>query len=116
MQGCELEGLPIPGDRGEHLCLAHNAALAAQEHQLSNGAGLYGTLQGKQSAGDRNNLKLRRAADPARKTYDDWRLLVESNPLRPLTKFSLGGVGHEWSMGAFLICVQITEVRQIPRQ
>lgn len=45
VKGSELERLSVPGDRSEHLRLAHDASLAAEEHQLSYSSWLYWTLK-----------------------------------------------------------------------
>ena len=52
----EFERLSVPGHRRQHLGVARDAAIAAQEHQLSDHARLHRALQAQKAAGYGNNL------------------------------------------------------------
>ncbi len=110
MQRGEFERLPVPGHGRQHLRFARNTPFATEEHDLAYRAGLHRTLQGEKAAGDRHDLKVRRAADPARKADYNRRLLVEANSLCSFAKLSLGGVGHKDNIDVISRSVQITEV------
>src|SRR5436305_11128383 len=105
----EFKWLAIPSHRRQHLGVACYAAIAAEEHQLSDHARLHRSLQAQEAAGYGNYLQLRGASDAAGKPYHHRGFLFESDTLRPFTKLSLGGVGHELSINIFAKKCEITE-------
>jgi GNAT superfamily N-acetyltransferase len=105
----EFKWLAIPSHRGQHLGVACYAAIAAEEHQLSDHARLHRALQAQEAAGYGNYLQLRGASDAARKPYYHRGFFFESDTLRPFTKLSLGGVGHELSITILVKNREITE-------
>jgi hypothetical protein len=105
----EFKWLAVPSHRGQHLGIACYAAIAAEEHQLSDHARLHRALQAQEAAGYGNYLQLRRASDAAGKSHHHRGFLFESDTLRPFTKFSLGGVGHELSISVLVKNREITE-------
>jgi hypothetical protein len=105
----EFKWLAVPSHRGQHLGIACYAAIAAEEHQLSDHARLHRALQAQEAAGYGNYLQLRGASDAAGKPYHHGGFLFESDTLRPFTKLSLGGVGHKLSITILMKNREITE-------
>jgi hypothetical protein len=105
----EFKWLAIPSHRGQHLGVACYAAIAAEEHQFSDHARLHRALQAQEAAGYGNYLQLRGASDAAGKPYHHRGFFFESDTLRPFTKLSLGGVGHELSITILMKNREITE-------